>query len=56
MVGNVITSRAVRASKLLLAVMAGLDINPDRFESVLDVFKGEHVYASVLKYGERVLW
>ena len=45
MVGNATTSRAVRASKLMLAVMAGLDIHPDKFESALDVFREEHVYA-----------
>ena len=45
MVGNVATSRAVRASKLILAVMAGLDICPDKFESALDVLRGEQVYA-----------
>ena len=44
MVGNVTISRAVRASKLMLAVMAGLDIHPDKFESALDVFREEHVY------------
>ena len=60
MVGSVTTSRVVRASKLILAVMAGLDISPDKFESVLDVFREEHVYApfsSMIKesYGEAVL-
>ena len=45
MVGNVTTSRAVRASKLMLAVMAGLDIHPDKFERALDVLREEHVYA-----------
>ena len=44
MVGNVTTSRVVRASKLMLAVMAGLDLHPDKFESALDVFREEHVY------------
>ena len=44
-VGNVTTSRAVRASKLMLAVMAGLEIHPDKFESALDVFGEEHMYA-----------
>ena len=44
MVGNVTTSRVVRASKLMLAVMAGLDIHPDKFESVLTVLR-EDVYS-----------
>ena len=44
-VGNVTTSRVVRASKLILAVMAGLDISPDKFESALGAFREEHVYA-----------
>ena len=57
MTGNATTSRANRASKLVLAVMAGLDIHPDKFESALDVFKEGHVYAqfsSMIKetYGE----
>ena len=43
MVGNTGTSRAVRASKLMLAVMAGLDIHPEKFESTLNVFREEHV-------------
>ena len=60
MVGKVTTSRVVRASKLMLAVMAGLDIHSDKFESVLDVFREDHVYApfsSMIKesYGEAVL-
>ena len=45
MVGNVTISRVVRASKLLLAVMAGLDTHPDKLESVLGAFREEHVYA-----------
>ena len=45
MAGNMTTSRVVRASKLMLAVMAGLDIHPDKFESALDVFRVEYVYA-----------
>ena len=45
MVGNVTTSRVVRASKLMLAVMAGLDTHPDKFESVLNVFREKHVYS-----------
>ena len=44
-VGNVTTSRAVKASKLMLAVMAGLDIHPDKFENALDVFKEVNVYS-----------
>ena len=43
--GNLTISRAARASKLLLAVMAGLDIHPDKFESVLDAFREEQLYA-----------
>ena len=59
MVGNVTTSRAVRASKLMLAVMAGLDIHPDKFESALDVFRDECVYAKFSRmvkesYGELI--
>ena len=59
MVGNVTTSRAVRASKLMLAVMAGLDIHPDKFESALDVLREDTVYAqfsSMIKetYGKRL--
>ena len=49
MVGNVTTSRVVRASKLMLAVMAGLDIHPDKFESVLTVFREEPVYSEFSK-------
>ncbi len=45
MVGNVSTSRALRVSKLMLAVMAHLDVHPDKFESALDVFREELVYA-----------
>ncbi len=45
MVGNVSTSRALRVSKLMLAVMAHLDVHPDKFESALDVFREEPVYA-----------
>ena len=45
MVGNVTTSRVVRASKLMLAVTAGLEIHPDKFESVLKVFREEQVYS-----------
>ena len=44
-VGNVFTSRAFRVSKLMLAVMAQLDVHPDKFESALDVFREELVYA-----------
>ncbi len=47
MVGNVSTSRAVRVSKLMLAVMAHLDVHPDKFESALDVFREELVYAEI---------
>ncbi len=47
MVGNVSTSRALRVSKLMLAVMTHLDVHPDKFESALDVFKEELVYAEV---------
>ena len=43
MVENVTTSRAVRASKLMLAVMTGLAVHRDKFESALDVFGEEHV-------------
>ena len=57
MVGNVTTSRVVRASKLMLAVMAGLGIHPDKFESVLTVFREEQVYSKFYRlimdsYGE----
>ncbi len=44
MVENVSTSRALRVSKLMLAVMAHLDVHPDKFESALDVFREELVY------------
>ena len=47
MVGNVTTSRVVRASKLILAVMANLEIHPDNFESALDVFLEERIYADL---------
>ena len=59
MVGNAATSRAARASKLMLAVMADLDIDPDKFESALDVFREEHVYAqfsSMIKMTHGELW
>ena len=45
MVGNVTTSRAVRASKLILAVMTHLELHPDKFETALEVFREELVYA-----------
>ncbi len=45
MVGNVSTSRALRVSKLMLAVMAHLDVHPGKFESALDVFREEPVYS-----------
>ena len=32
-------------SKLMLTVMAHLDVHPDKFESALDVFREELVYA-----------
>ncbi len=47
MVGNVSTSRVLRVSKLMLAVMAHLDIHPDKFESALDVFREKLVYAEI---------
>ncbi len=47
MVGNVSASRAVRVTKLMLAVMAHLDVYPDKFESSLDVFREKLVYAEV---------
>ncbi len=47
MVGNVSTSRALRVSKLMLAVIAHLDVHPGKFESALDVFREELVYAEV---------
>ncbi len=46
-VGNVSTSRALRVSKLMLAVMTHLDIHPDKFESALDVFREKLVYAEI---------
>ena len=45
MVGNVTTSRAVRASKLILAVMTHLELHPDKFETALEVFREELVYS-----------
>ncbi len=45
MVENVTTSRAVRASKLILAVMTHLELHPDKFETALDVFREELVYS-----------
>ncbi len=45
MVGNVTTSRTVRASKLILAVMTHLELHPDKFETALEVFREELVYA-----------
>ena len=45
MVGNVATSRTVRISKLLLAMMSHLDLHPEKFDSVMDVLKQELVYA-----------
>ena len=47
MVGNVSTLRALRVSKLMLTVMAHLDVHPDKFESALDVFREELVYTEV---------
>lgn len=47
MVSNVATSRAVRATKLMLAVMIHLDTHPDKFESALDVFREERVYTEL---------
>lgn len=59
MVGNVATSRTVRGSKLILAVMAHLEVHPDKFEVALDVFREELVYtelADLIKqsYGEHI--
>ena len=34
-------------SKLMLAVMTHLDVHPDKFESALDVFREELVYADL---------
>ena len=47
LVGKVASSstRGARACTLMLAVMAGLDIHPDKFESALGVFREEPVYA-----------
>ena len=47
LVGKVASSstRGARACTLMLAVMAGLDIHPDKFESALDAFREEPVYA-----------
>ena len=47
MLGNVTISRAARTSKLLLAVMAILDIQPDKFESALDVLREDHTYSHI---------
>ncbi len=47
MVGNVSTSRVVRVSKLMLAVITHLDVHPDKFESALDVFREKLVYAEI---------
>ncbi len=44
LVGNVTTSRVVRASKLILAVMTHLELHPDKFETALEVFREELVY------------
>ena len=53
-------SRAVRASKLMLAVMSALDNQPDKFKSVLDVFGEEQIYRKVFRqimetYGKLIL-
>ncbi|XP_064401752.1 uncharacterized protein LOC135347643 [Halichondria panicea] len=40
-------TRAVRVSKLMLAVITHLDVHPDKFESALDVFREKLVYAEV---------
>ena len=47
MLGNVTISRAARSSKLMLAVMANLDTQPDKFKSALDVFREDHTYAHI---------
>ena len=47
MVANVATSRTVRISKLLLAMMSHLDLHPEKFDSVMDVLNQELVYARV---------
>ena len=61
LVGKVASSspRGARACTLMLAVMAGLDIHPDKFESALDIFREEPVYAqfsSMIRetYGKKV--
>ncbi len=59
MVGNVATSRTIRGSKLMLAVMAHLDVHPDKFEAALDVFREELVYTELAdlieqSYGEQM--
>ena len=49
-------------AKLMLAVMASLDIHPGMFESVLDVFREEHVYSEFCRlfmdsyYGELAIF
>ncbi len=43
MVGNVSTLRALRVSKLMLAVMT----HPDKFESALDILREKLVYAEI---------
>ena len=37
------TELASRACTLMLTVMAGLDIHPDKFEGAMDVFREEPV-------------
>ncbi len=59
MVGNVAISRTIRGSKLMLAVMAHLDVHPGKFEAALDVFREELVYTELAdlieqSYGEQI--
>jgi len=65
MVSNAhIHERAERVSKLFLVVMAALEVQPDMFESALEVFAEEHMYSQLaamirescsMMKGERIL-
>jgi len=45
MVGNAHCERAERVPKLMLAIMAALEAQPDKFESALKSLAENHVYA-----------
>ena len=46
-VGKPITPKATKTTELLLAVLAHLEVHPDKFQTVLDIFNREPPYRRV---------